>query len=254
MIKPLKHGRSGQILVITTLIVALIMTSTATYIYETSRNLEDAEPYLLNDYVRSIEIGSRHAVVSALANMTRGGLSQTLATNLDKWKSTVEKQYAVGKLTLTYTLRSIEPYTFGYNVVWGNSGTGVSEAYASFLLKASGDSLEMQVPDYSNVSTSLRVEGFITLASPNITWVTVKCRLFNEDQSVLAKNLTLYYRDSTQWTVPTQSNNYVAVNYGNGTYQARFSLVDAAIPVDVSALVVDGRNVVVRADATCWQR
>jgi hypothetical protein len=250
-----RRGRSGQILAVSALVIALIMISTATYIYDLSGSIGDGEAYLLNDYVRSIMLNSKHAIISALANITDGGSGETLVANLNTWSTAVEKQYELGTLTLNYTLKSTPPYVSGLYINWGTDGNGVSEAYADFRLNASGKELKLQYPFYVNVSARLKVEGYLTQVSPLSQQVTVVCRLFNEEQPALARNVTIYYRELIGvWTVSGVANNYTLVDYGNGTYRATFTVDTLATSLDVSTRVFDGRDILVQANATLTQQ
>jgi hypothetical protein len=249
-----RRGRSGQILAVSALVIALIMISTATYIYDLSGNIGDSEAYLLNDYVQSIMLGSKHAVISALANITNGGSNETLAANLDAWSNAVGRQYAFGTVVLNYTLRGTPPYASGLYLNWGTDGNGVSEAYADFALNASGRELKMQYPFYVNVSTRIQVEGYLTQVSPLTEQVTVVCRLFNEGQPALAQNVAVFYKDSSVWLIPSAADNYSLSDYGNGTYRATFTLATSATSLDVSAQVFDLRGIFVRANVTLAQQ
>jgi hypothetical protein len=247
-----RRGRRGQIIAVSALVIALLMISTAAYIYELSGDVGGVDAFLLNDFMRMMESGSRHVIIGALANITNAGGVQTLVTNLARWKATVEQQYGFGTFVLDYTLRSVAPYVSGLYVNWDSDGHGVSEAYADFVLNANGNDVKMQFPFYVNVSTRLTVEGFITETAPGNKQATVTCRLYNEGQPALAKNMTFYYRESVQWIQAT--NNLVITNYGNGTYRATFTVETSAVALDVSARVFDLRNVLVEANVTCLQQ
>lgn len=248
-----RRRRSGQIIVVSALVIALIMTSTAMYIYELSGNIGDTDSYVLNDFIRSIELGSKHAMICALANITNGGQNQTLSANLNEWRAAVGEQYSLGEFTLNYALKDTAPYSSGLHISWGPNGSGVSEAYANFQLNASGEAAEMQLPFYINVSTMLHVEGVFTQISPSVKQVTVTSKLFNEEQPALAKNVTLYYDESGEWQSPGTANNYVIVDYGNGTYRATFTVETFATSLDVSARVFDLQSILVQTNATCLQ-
>ena len=250
--KSRNRGRSGQIIAVSALVIALIMTSTAMYVYELSGNIGEADAYLLNDFVRMIELGSKHVVVGALANITNGGQNDTLVAVLNVWRTTVVRQYSLGTFAFNYTLRNDAPYVSGLHVSWGADGNGVSEAYVNFLLNASGKGIEMRFPYYANVSTRLSIEGFLTEIAPDSKQVTVVCRLSNEGQPALAKSIAIHYRESTLWLEAT--NNYVIADYGNGTYRATFIVETSATVLDVSARVFDLRSVLVQANATCLQQ
>ena len=242
MPKSKRRGRSGQIIVVSALVIALIMTSTATYIYELSGNIGDTDSYVLNDFIRSIELGSQHVMICALANIANGEQNQTLSANLNEWTAAVGGQYSLGEFTLNYTRALLYKN-------WVSNGSGVSEAYANFQLNANGEAAEMQLPFYVNVSTRLHV-GVITKNSSSGEQVTVISKLFNEGQPALAKNVTIYYNESGEWQSPGPANNYVMVDYGNGTYRATFTVENSAT-LDVSVRVFDSRSILVQANATC---
>ena len=255
MPKSHKRARSGQIIVVSALIIALIMTSTAAYIYELSGNVGEADnSQALNDFVRSIVLGSKHVAIGALANITNGGQNQTLTANLNKWKVAVEQQFLLGTFSLNFTLRDIVPYSSGLYVNWGTNGSGVSGAYVGFLLKVSGKGIEMQYPYSINASTRLCIDGFITQITSETKQVMLYCHLLSEEQPALAKNVTVYYRESTNWMTPDATNNYTLTDYGNGTYEATFTLETSATSIDVSAHIFDERDIVVQANATLTQQ
>lgn len=253
MIKQRKRARSGQILAVSALVIALIMTSTATYIYELSGNIGEADLHVLNDFVNSVELGSRHVLISALANITNTGQNQTLAPYLNEWKIAVQRQYWLGEFTLDYMLKDTSPYDSGLYINWGTNGSGISEAYATFQLNASSRKIEMQRSYNVNVSTTLLIQGVLTQIASNIKQVTVKFSLFNEEQPTLAENITLYYRDSGGWLIPDAANNCAVVDYGNGTYRATFTVETSSTSLDVAARVFDEQSILVQANATCLQ-
>lgn len=248
-----RRGNHGQILAVSALVIALIMISTAMYIYDLSGSIGDGGVYLLNDYVQSITLGSKHTIISALANITNGGSNETLAANLDAWSMTVEKQYVFGTFTLNHTLRGTPPYISGLYVNWDTLGNGVSEASADFTLNASGRELKMQYPFQVNVSTVLQAQGYLTEVSPLSKQITIVFNLFNEEQPALARNVTIRYGYLGAWLVPNAAENYSLTDYGNGTYKATFALVTAATSLDVAVQVFDSRGILVCANATLTQ-
>jgi hypothetical protein len=249
-----KRGRSGQIIAISALVIALIMSSTTMYIYELSGNISDADAYMLNDYVGLIKSGSRHVVIGALANITNSGQNQTLVANLNRWKAAVEQLYSLGTFALDFTLLEAAPYSDGLYVSWSAEGSGISEAYTNLQLNITGKEVRVQYPFYVNVSTRLYMEGFLTQLTPLTKQATVIFRLFNEEQPALAKNVTICYRELVLWVKPDAASDYVLTDYGNGTYRATFTLITVADSVDVSARVFDTRNILVQANATISQQ
>jgi hypothetical protein len=167
------------------------------------------------------------------------------------WKNTLEKQYVFGRFTFNYTLRSIAPYTSGLYIAWGINGSGISEAYVEYFLKGEDKEIVMQISDYVNISTRLYIEGNVMLTEQNTTNITVKCQLLNDGQPALAQNLTLYYRESIAWVIPGAINDYMLVDYANGTYLSTFTLYNSASSIDVSMNIYDRLNILVQANTTC---
>jgi hypothetical protein len=124
----------------------------------------------------------------------------------------------------------------------------------SFQLNGSGGEIEMQHSYYVNVSSSLYVGGHMTQNTSGIEQVAVWCNLFNNGQPALAKNLTIYYRESAGWIAPNSTSNYILRDYGNGTYTAIFNVETTATSLNVSARVFDLRQILVQANTTCLQQ
>jgi len=221
------------------------------YIYELNNNFAKSSTSTLNYFLHFIKTGSKHTVVSALANITNGGPNETLVTNLNRWKNMVGKQYLLGTFILNFNLRNVVPYNSGIYIDWGNSGTGISEAYVEFALNVSGKEIEVYLPYSINVSTRLNMEGSIREVSPGIKQITVECTLFNDGELALAQNIVTYYRESTEWLIPSDANNYTVANYGNGTYRAVFYVETYTSSISVSSWVFDKRDILVVANTTC---
>lgn len=244
------HQRSGQILAVSALVIALVMISTATYIYDLSANIGGDETASFNAYAGSIVLGSRHVVLSALANITNGGDNETVAADLDLWKQALGRQYAFGTVALNYTLSQLSPYVSGLHFDWGTNASGVSEAYVDFAFNVTGRELKMQYPFFVYASTKLAIEGHLTPISSTGEQVTLVLNLSNEEQPALAHSIVILYRNSTAWVVPSVADDYALLDYGNGTYRATFTLSTASTSLDVSARILDSRSVFVMANAT----
>lgn len=246
------RSRSGQMLVVSSFLIAILMISTAVYVYELSGKVEDANDYPLQVFIRAVNIGGKHVAVGALANITNGGQNQTLAEWLASWKSVVEKRCVFGRLTLDYSLLDETPHFSGVRVSWGTDGVGISEAFFEYLMVLDGSDLEMESRGLVNVSSRLYVKDAVVQVLPNASQVTVAWSVFNEGRLALVEAVRLYFYASGEWQTPNESNHYVLSDYGNGTYRATFTLEPLA-SVDVSVRVQDKRGIVVQANATCVQ-
>jgi PKD repeat protein len=242
---------SGQILVITVLVVSLVLLSTQLYIYEVGRSLEKTESTSNNDFIFAVKLGSRHAIIGSLANISTGGNNTILFMNLERWTNFVDSLYQHGKPILNFTLEKTLPYTNGTYLSWGNEGFGISSASADFNFSLKDTQIAVKLPYAINITTSLEVEGFYQTLQGNYKQVNVTCNLFNEESLALAKNLTLLYENGSSWLQADEQSYYIFTDYGNGTYFISFL---AAIPqenVNVSVKAYDLRGIYVQANATC---
>jgi len=79
--RSLKHNKSGQVIIITALLVALLLLSTSIYVIETEKEVPQAgtnENTVFPAYKQS----TINTVISALANATNGGDSSVLTNDL----------------------------------------------------------------------------------------------------------------------------------------------------------------------------
>src|SRR3989304_7362015 len=77
---------SGQVLVITSLILLLLLFSTALYVAETEKNTPISYAEEDISFV-AYRLGTVHSVISALANISNGGSVEVLAEDLNRFES-----------------------------------------------------------------------------------------------------------------------------------------------------------------------
>jgi len=244
---------SGQVILIAVLAMALILLSTQVYVFEVQMSTVEVSPNELNDYIFAIKLGSRNVVVGSLANVSHGGSNDVLATNLERWVSLVGKENQFGKGILNCTLEDAYPYSSGVWLLWGNGGFGVSSAFANFTFKLLDKGKDVNLSFYVNVTTTLWVTGTYSPIQGDEKQVNVTINLQNDGKPALADQITLYYRVLDSWLVPNASNNYVLVDYGNGTYRASFRADVPSSSVEVSVHAVDQRGIFAQVNATCSQ-
>ena len=244
---------SGQILLIAAFIIASLLLSAQLYILEVGKITTEEESYSLSDFVLAMKLGSRHVVIGSLANMSNGWQTSTLAFNLEKWSSLISEQYPLGRNALNHTLRETTPYSSGIWMNWGADGAGVSSAYVDFTYKLSDREVNINQSYVMNITTTVSVESTYRTISGDTKQVNVTVNLLNEAQPALAKQVTIYYKVSNSWLIPNATNNYEVTDYGNGTYIASFNAYIPSQSVEVSAHVVDRREIYVQANATSTQ-
>ena len=246
---------SGQTLVITALVISLLTLSVFYGVFEASRRSEMDNLTALNDYIFVTKLGLKKTVISSLANFSNGGTNDILATNLNKYVSIVGNQAYFGKVSIVFTLLDVSPYQSGLHLSWDSDGTGLSSAYANYSLVLIKTEANLQLKHETNISTKLEIEGTYSQLEGNVRNLTVNCRILNEGEPVLAKNITMFYEldgdpSNQDWITASSSSN---IDYGNGTYRISFIAETESIndPMLISAQVYDMRGIFVLANATC---
>lgn len=247
------HRRnSGQVLIITSLIVVMLLLSTVLYVNETEKNAPINETEANVNFAQAKQ-AALHTVMSALASITNGGNVSVLIDDLNRLKAVLTANSYSTIFNMGYAPLNSSPYQDGVWISWGSNGDGVSSIYADFALNSTGISSSQYIEFGSNVTSSINVVG--TYASSNAsTWqVNVTCAVFNEDQPSLARSLAVYYEQggSTEWVEPASLGT---VDYGNGTYLLYFSLDSLIDPLQISVRCEDARGIYVWANATATQR
>jgi len=248
-----KRNRSGQVLLVGVLIIALLLLSTEIYVYDLGKAIEEAKQNPLSDLILAVRLGSQHVVVGSLANISQGGTNQTLEINLKRWSSFVGRFYQSGKCILNFSLRETAPYSSGIWISWRTNGLGVSGAYTNFTLRLLDRGTDVNLEYAINTTTTLLIQGTYKEMLGNSKKVNVTCNLLNEGKPALAGNLTLYYNNLDDWLVPGPQNNYTIIDYGNGTYFISFIADISSSAVEVSVHALDQREICVQANVTCTE-
>jgi len=249
------HRRnSGQVLIITSLIVVMLLLSTVIYVTETQRNSPTydnrADPAF-----SAIRQGALHTVISALANISRGGAASVLVTDLNLFESAITSHSASAILNVDVTPLNTTPYQNGTWISWGSSGEGVSSAYVSFEVNSTHPAATHYSEFAVNVTSRIVVGGFYEQLTGASKEVNLTCTVSNKGEAALAQNLTVYYeRDGSlspeEWI---QAASVATIDYGNGTYLMSFTAKtdQRSNPMLVSVHCTDLRGIFVRANATC---
>lgn len=246
-----KSGNSGQALIIASLIVTMLLLSTAYYIFEIDQNVSDNSTSTDNIFLAT-KVSTLNTVVSALANVSNGGDPSVLQANLDRLASAIESHSYDGECRLVFAPSNSSPYQDGMTneTSWESSGLGVSSAYVNLSLNVSGNSVSYYSECAVNVTTALAIEGSFTGNGSEKT-VNATCTVYNEQGPALANDITIFYQNETAgpWTPVNAINNLNIIDYGNGTYSLSFNAYAQNV-LEVSAQVHDLRDIFVMANAT----
>jgi len=247
----LRKNSSGQVLILTALLIALIVISAEAYVLEVNQALQVEESSSPVDFARIVRIGSRNLMIGSLANISQGGDNQTLRDNLERWISFVKEQYYHGECTISFELCETSPYSSGLWMSWGADGSGVTSAKTDFSLNLTSEGAEINVDFSINVTTSISVYA-ISVWESGIHTINVTISLYNEGDPALAKNITVYYWTKAGWADAGLLGSYNLEDFGNGTYRATFT-VGAPRTWNRPILVncYDQREIYVQASTTC---
>jgi hypothetical protein len=241
--KNLKLNSSGQLLIVAALAIAVLISSTAIYVYELAHESVTSETRGVGILVLALEQTTRNAVISSLANISTGGENTVLNANLNKLLQAIASSHQYGTCDLNFSSLNDSGYEAGARLSWNSSSMGISSAYVDFTLHVTGGASVTTTNYHVNVTSSLSVGGSYSIGASGKN-VNLTCIVYDEDEPTLAKNITVFYDDLGNWT-PIDSSNQSIVDYGNGTY-----FLSSIVPLNTTQVLVDvldSRGIAVRS-------
>ena len=248
--RSLRHDNSGQVIIITALLVASLLLSTAIYVIET----EKAVPIVgtdENNVLTECEQCAKSTLISALANITNGGDTNILASDLSELNSAITSNSYQAILQMDYAPLNEAPFQNGSWISWGTDGQGISSAYVSFVFNSSGSSSSSNLENDVNITSEVDLSGNCVQLNGGLTQVNLSVNVLNEGNPALAQNFTFYFENPTEGWVQVASPNIN--DFGNGTYAASFTAETDMIsnPLIVSIICQDQRGIAIGANVTC---
>jgi len=244
-----KRSNSGQVIVITALMVALVLLSTAIFIIETEKDVP-TDAIDTTSILSTYQEAARNTLISALANVTNGGSSGALTTDLNELKSAIASNSYQSILQTNFTASTDAPYRNGICISWGSNGQGISSACILVEIASTGTTSASTSEYVVNVTSEMNLSGN-SLQLDNSTQVNLTVKIQNEGSPALAQNLSFYYENAAEtWT---KVNSPILNDFGSGTYAVSFTSETDQLffPLHVSAVCQDQRGIVVAANATC---
>jgi len=220
------------------------------YTYQVGEDLSQADATSVEDYVFAVQLGCRNVLISSLVNVTNGGSSEVLSSNLEAWTKAVEEQCAFGKCLLNATPLNNSPYDSGLWISWGSNGLGVSSVCVRFNLTVVGRENQVKLNQLVNITTTLKIEGTFQQLTGISKRVNVTSKILNEGEPALANAFAVYYYDGSSWL---SASSFDLTDYGNGTYLMSFVADIAGANVEVSVRATDNRQILVQANTTCTE-
>jgi hypothetical protein len=248
-----RKNSSGQLLIVAALAIAIIISSTTIYVYELSKETNSTYASSVNNFILALKQSTRNTMIGSLVNISNGGEKTVLTANLNALSQVFRSLNYFEICQLDFGVLNGSNYDSGVWLSWDTSDLGVSSAYADFTLKVYSTTANVTTSYAVNITTTFTINGNYTELVGNEKLVNLTCKMYNEGEPALAKNISLFYEKLGSW-IPADSSNNLSINdYGNGTYAISF-IVDVPLEqVLVSAHVYDLRDVFVRANTTCSQ-
>lgn len=244
-----RQDRSGQVLIVSALLVALLLLSTALYVIEVGKEVptvDASETNVFSGYQQSV----RSTLISALANATDGGTSDILGIDLAELNTVILSNSYQALLTIDYNTLNSSSYQKGVWISWGANGQGVSSAYASFVFASSSPSATSNMEYAVNVTSAVNLSGNCQQLNETTKQVQLTVNILNEGKVALAQNFTISYQNATDWVAVDSPS---ITSFGNGTYTVSFNAQTPQLsdPLVVSLLCQDERGIFVGANLTC---
>lgn len=244
-----RGAKSGQVLIVTALLVSVLLLSTALFVIETEKDVPTVDANQNNVFYTYKQ--STHAtLISALANATDGGNPNILSADLNELKTVILANSYEAMLSVDCNTLNSSSYRNGLWIFWGTSGQGVSSAYATFAFAASNPSASSNLEYALNVTSEVHLNGNYQQLTNTTKQVQLIFTLFNEGNAALTQNFAVSYLNDTDWvTVALPSTT----SFGNGTYTASFTVQTSQQnePLTASLLCQDERGIFVGANVTC---
>jgi hypothetical protein len=244
------------VLIIASLVVTLLLLSTALYISEIEKNAALYKSRA-NPAFSSYKLGATNTVISALANISNGGSANILVEDLNQFKSMVNSHSFSALVKMGFTPFNVTPYQEGVCISWGTSGQGISSACVNLVLNSSGTSVSYYSEYAINVTSEINMNGYFTVLNGSLRQVDLTCNVLNEGKPASAQNFTIYYEQDgslspEEWI---QVASPSITDYGNGTYIVSFTAetTNPDDPMLVSVHSHDLRYILTKANVTCSQ-
>lgn len=245
----LRHDNSGQVIVITALMVALVLLSTAIFVIETEKNVP-TDVVDANSVLPAYQQAARNTLISALANITNGGSPDVLTTDLNELQSAIFSNSYQSILQISFTPLNEAPYQNGVCVSWGTSGQGISSAYITLEINSTAASTTSNLECSVNVTSEVNLSGNYIQLNSNRTQVSLTVNVQNEGAPALAQQFSFYIENANAGWAKVNSTSIN--DLGNGTYIVTFTEPgQLGAPPMASVLCEDQRGILVEANATC---
>jgi hypothetical protein len=248
----LKRNNSGQVIVITALMVALVLLSTAIFVIKTEKDVPTSGTDTNNAFL-AYQQAARNTLISALAKVTNGGNRSILTADLNELESLITSHSYQSILQMNFTPLNETPYKNGI-LIWGTDGQGIASVYVTFDVNSTGTSSTSSLEYAINVTSQVNLSGSYLQLNGTLNQVNLTVNVLNEGKPALAQNFTFYYEDAASSTENlTRVTSPRITDFGNGTYAVSFNAQTQRLgdPLLVSMYCQDQRGILICANFTC---
>jgi hypothetical protein len=244
-----RRNNSGQVIIVTALLVAVLLISTAIFVIETGKAVPKAgshEDNVFSFYEQSL----RNTLISALANVTSGGDPQVLKADLNELNLVLTSHSYETIFTMNCKPLNLVPYQNGLWISWDANGKGVSSVYVSYVFSSSGFSTATNMENAANITSEITLSGRYLQLNDTLKQANLTVNVQNEGKPALAQNFKFFFQNATDWI---KADSPSITDFGNGTYAVLFNAETASPsgPLLVSMYCQDQRGIMVGSNVTC---
>jgi hypothetical protein len=244
-----RANKSGQVIIVSALLVALVLLATALYVIEVGKQVpmaDASEPNISYDYEQS----ARSTLISALANASGSGSPDVLCIDLAELRTVILTNSYQALLTMNYQTLNSSGYQNGLWIYRGAEGKGISSSYASFAFTSSSPSATSTQEYTLNVTSAMQLSGSYQQLNETIRQVHLTINLSNEDKPALMHNFAVSYQNATEWVIVDSPTTF---GFGDGAYSVTFNAesTQPSDPLVISLVCQDARGIFVGANLTC---
>ena len=182
-----KSDKSGQVIIVTALLVSALLLSTALYVIEVGKEVPTIDASQ-SDVFSVYKQSTTGTMISALANASSGGNLNVLGVDLDALKTVILSNSYQALLTMDYSTLNSNSYQNGLLVSWGANGFGISSAYSSFVFASSSPTATSNLEYTLNVTSTVNLSGIYRQIDDTTKQVTLTYTVQNEGKAALTQN------------------------------------------------------------------
>ena len=249
IVRRFRSNSSGQVIIVSALLVSALFLSTAIYVIELGKEVPTLDPSQ-TDVFSAYKQSTESTLISALANASSGGNLNILSTDLNELKMAILSNSYQAMLTLDCMPLNSGGYHDGLLISWGNNGQGVSSSCAFFVFHSQSPIASSNLEYNLNVTSSVNLRASCNQLDDTTKKATLIVKVQNEGKPALAQNFTVSYQNGADWTTVDSPS---ITSFGDGTYTLTFNAQQSqpSDPLILNLLCQDQRGIFVGANLTC---